>query len=98
MFAYIDGLKLAHWENIKDEVRLAFNGTTDYTTWMSGLQGEERDCLIKVISFFLEVLKDTGVDREGKQLSILWPHETRLSHAITLQIGKCNHHLVPPLL
>ena len=90
MFAYIDGLKLAHWGKIKDEVRLAFNGTTDYTTWMSGLQGEERDCLIKVISFFLEVLKDTGVDREGKQLSILWPHETRLSHAITLQIGKCN--------
>lgn len=90
MFAYIDGLCLEHWDAIKVEVRSAFSDAIDYVKWTKGLQGGQRDCLIRVITFFLEVLKDTGVDREGNELRMLWPHETSLSHAISLKCNKCN--------
>jgi hypothetical protein len=90
MFAYIDGLCLEDWDEIKTDVRSAFSGAIDYVEWTTGLQGSQRDCLIKVITFFLEILKDTGVDREGNELRMLWPHETSLSHAISLKCSKCN--------
>lgn len=90
MFAYIDGLCLKHWDVIKVEVRSAFSDAIDYVKWTKGLQGGQRDCLIRVITFFLEVLKDTGVDREGNELQMLWPHEASLSHAISLKCNKCN--------
>lgn len=91
MFAYIYGLCLECWDKIKADVRLAFSGAIDdYVKWMTGLRGSQRDCLIKVVTFFLEILKDTGVDREGNELRMLWPHETSLSHAISLRCSKCN--------
>ena len=46
--------------------------------------------LSKSSPFFLEVLKDTGVDREGKRLRLLWPDESSLSHAISLKCDKSN--------
>jgi hypothetical protein len=90
MFSYIDGISLQHWDDIKAGIQLAFDGTIDCISWTSGLQGPQRDCLIKVVTFFLAVLQDTGVDREGKLLRMLWPHEKSLSHAISLKCSKYN--------
>ena len=90
MFAYIDGLSLDGWKDIKSDVRLAFNDTIDYISWTTGLEGTKRLCLIKVVTLFLEILNDTGVDREGKQLRMLWPHESSLCYAISLQCSKSN--------
>jgi hypothetical protein len=90
MFSYIDTLNIPNWKAIKDNVRLAFNGSLDYRSWTASLEGAQRDCLIKVVTFFLEVLKDTRVDRDGKQLKLLWPHESSCSYAISLQCSKSN--------
>lgn len=91
MFAFIDGLPLEDWDAIRLDVRSAFNGTIDhYMEWTTGLAGGQRDCLIRVITIFLEALKDTGVDREGSELRMLWPHALSLSHAISLKCSKSN--------
>ena len=90
MMAYIDGLKLNDWDTINTDMRLALRGVIDYTDWTKNLTGGPRDCAIKVITFFLQVLKDTGVDREGKSLRMLWPHKTGLSHTISLKCSKSN--------
>jgi hypothetical protein len=90
MFAYIDCQSPKGWGALKTEMRSAFSGAIDYIEWLTGLQGAERDCAIKVITFFLEILKDTGLDREGNELRMLWPHESSLSHAISLRCNKCN--------
>jgi hypothetical protein len=91
MFLYIDKLALPGWDEIKSDIRTAFGGTIDeYITWTTGLCGGKRECLIQIITFSLEVLKDTGVDREGKRLRLLWPDESSLSHAISLKCDKSN--------
>ena len=90
MMAYIDGLKLNNRDTINTDMRLALRGVLDYTNWTKNLTGGPRDCAIKVITFFLQVLKDTGVDREGKSLRMLWPHKTGLSHTISLKCSKSN--------
>jgi hypothetical protein len=91
MFLYIDKLALPGWDEIKSDIRTAFGGTIEeYISWTTGLCGGERECLIQIITFFLEVLKDTGVDREGKRLRLLWPDESSLSHAISLKCDKSN--------
>ena len=91
MFLYIDKLALPGWDEIKSDIRTAFGGTIEeYISWTTGLCGRERECLIQIITFFLEVLKDTGVDREGKRLRLLWPDESSLSHAISLKCDKSN--------
>lgn len=90
MLSYIDSLSLTGWDGIKSDVRKAFSGALDFMGWVRGLQGPERTCLIKVITFFLQVLKDTGLDREGKKFRMLWPDESSLSHAISLICSKSN--------
>lgn len=91
MFQYIDRLSLPGWDGIKAAIRTAFRGPVDeYIKWTTRLQGDPRDCVLKVITFFLEVLKDTGVDREGKRLRLLWPDESSLSLAISLKCDKSN--------
>jgi hypothetical protein len=67
MFAYIGRQSLRDWGAIRTDMRSAFSDAIDYMTWTSGLRGANRDCAIKVITFFLEILKDTGVDREGNE-------------------------------
>jgi hypothetical protein len=68
MFAYIGRLCLKHWDKIKAAVQSVFSDAVDYIKWTKGLQGGQPDCLIRVITYFFEVLKDTGVDREGNEL------------------------------
>jgi hypothetical protein len=90
MLAYIDGLHLKNWDTIKGDARLAFKGSIDFLNWTNNLCDESRDCLLKVCTFFLEVLKDTGVDREGKYLRLLWPHDTSLFYTISLKCKKSS--------
>ncbi|KUJ12406.1 uncharacterized protein LY89DRAFT_673387 [Mollisia scopiformis] len=91
MFLYIDKLALPGWDEIKSDIRTAFGGSIDeYISWTTGLKGSKRECLVQVITIFLEVLKDTGVDREGKRLRMLWPDKSSLSHAISLKCDKSN--------
>jgi len=90
MLVYIDELNLKDWDTIRIQMRLALRGTTDYTKWVTSLEGGSRDCALKVITFFLHVLKDTGVDRDGKTLRMLWPSTSNLSHSISLQCNKSN--------
>jgi hypothetical protein len=56
----------------------------------ASLQGVRRDCLIKVTTFILEILKDTRLDKTDKKLRLLWPHETSCSYTISLQCCKSN--------
>jgi hypothetical protein len=91
MFSYIDGLCMADWHSIKDDVQMAFKAdSSDFLSWTGSLQGAQKECLIKVVTFFLELLKDTGLHREGQHLRILWPHETSLFYAISLKCDKSN--------
>lgn len=90
IFSYIDSLSLPDWDGMKTNVRQAFNGVLDFLTYTKGLQGPQRECLFKFITFVLEILKDTGVDPTGKQLKLFWPHEDSCSYAISLQCSKHN--------
>ncbi|CZT42400.1 uncharacterized protein RSE6_02298 [Rhynchosporium secalis] len=90
MFAYIDRLLPNGWDSIKSDARAAFMGSIDYIQWISQLDESQRDCMIKVITFLLELLKDTGLDREGSQLQLIWPDGSSLSHVISLKCSKSN--------
>ena len=44
-----------------------------FGTWVEGLNANQSQSLIAVIAYVLGLLKNTGVDCEGKALSVLSP-------------------------
>lgn len=68
----------------------AFRGSTDFGSWVARLAADEKSCLIAVIAYALELLKYTDVDREGKALSVRWPHKASTSYGIKFKCEGLN--------
>ncbi|KAK2758174.1 hypothetical protein FQN54_004018 [Arachnomyces sp. PD_36] len=71
-----DSLRQNLWEDLNRNHNImdAFQGN-DLRAWLAGLTSELQEYVLKLIRRILVLLKHTGVDREGKNLSIAWPQE-----------------------
>ncbi|CAF9939927.1 MAG: hypothetical protein ALECFALPRED_008377 [Alectoria fallacina] len=85
LLTQIDTLQHDQWQKILPKAQAAFRGSIDLDSWIEELNANEKSCLISIIAYVLGVLKHTGMDREGKLLSILWPHKPNLSYGIKLR-------------
>jgi hypothetical protein len=74
LLSFIDRLRVEAWEALKPQARLAFQGEIDFDNWIDTLSNAEASCIHFVFEKMLELLKDTGIDRNDKNLSVLWPH------------------------
>jgi hypothetical protein len=74
LFPFIDRLRVEGWEALKTRAQLAFKGDIDFDDWINTLNNNETKCMHFIFGKLLELLKDTGIDRNGENLSILWPH------------------------
>jgi len=63
----------AHWEDLKTRCNIVDNfRTNDLEQWFENLTREQRDSVIQIVRSMLEVLKDTGIDKNGEELVIAW--------------------------
>ncbi|KAI1125855.1 hypothetical protein F5Y10DRAFT_294334 [Nemania abortiva] len=76
LFRYIDNLNIDGWKKLEVEARDAIRGQHGFIKWTQKLDEDERRCMQTIFGKLLYLLKDTGFDRSGKHLSILWPHES----------------------
>ena len=90
MFAHVDTLKYEQWHKMVPGARAAFQGSIDLKTYIEGLSSDEKICLIAIIGYILDLLKNTGVDRKGEYLSILWPDALSTSYGIKVQCNEKN--------
>lgn len=90
ILGHIDTLHQSQWQRMLPMAQEAFRGSIDFGSWVEGLNAEEKSCLIAIIAYALELLRYTGVDREGKALSILWPHKTSASYGIKFRCEGLN--------
>ena len=90
MFAHVDTLKYEQWHKMLPGARAAFQGSIDLKAYIEGLSNDEKICLIAIIGYILDLLKNTGVDRQGGYLSILWPDALSTSYGIKVQCNEKN--------
>ena len=90
LLTQIDTLQHDQWQKILPKAQAAFRGSIDLDSWIEGLNTNEKSCLISIIAYVLGILKHTGVDREGKSLSVLWPHKSNGSYGFKLRCDGRN--------
>ena len=90
IFAHVDTLKYEQWHKMLPGARAAFQGSIDLKTYIEGLSSDQKICLIAIIGYILDLLKNTGVDRKGEYLSILWPDALSTSYGIKVQCNEKN--------
>ena len=64
------------WTTVRDKAKkglIEMHCLEDFYGWVQSLSETEQQCITKVIDYVLDKLRDTGVDREGKYLSVWWP-------------------------
>ena len=86
-FAHIDTLKYEQWHKMMPGAQAAFQGSIDLKVYIEGLSSDDKICLIAIIAYILDLLKTTGVDRKGENLSVLWPDALSTSYGVKI---KCN--------
>jgi len=64
------------WEDLRTNhgITDAF-GNDGLRDWLNKLGSERQRYVLKLVRRILEILQNTGVDREGKCLTIAWPKE-----------------------
>lgn len=88
LLVHIEPLKYEQWHKMLPNVKAAFQGSIDIDHWIKGLDTEGKGCLIATITYVLGLLKHTGLNREGKSLSVLWPHSSNLSYGVKIPCDK----------
>ena len=71
LLSFIDRLRVEAWKELKPQARLAFKGEIDFDNWIDTLNNAEASYIHFVFEKLLELFKDTGIDRNDKNLSIL---------------------------
>jgi hypothetical protein len=56
----------------------------DLRNWLTKLAPELRECVLKLVRRILEILQHTGVDAEGKHLTIAWPQEGHIQRCFKI--------------
>jgi hypothetical protein len=65
--------KPAHWEELKSAYSIVQNFRDgDLGQWFDGLKMEQRESAIHIVRSMLEVLKDTGIDKNEEELVLAW--------------------------
>ncbi|KAE8454590.1 hypothetical protein EG329_000213 [Mollisiaceae sp. DMI_Dod_QoI] len=65
--------KPTHWEELKTTYCIVDNFRAgNLGQWFDGLKPEQRESAIRVVRSLLEVLKDTGIDKNDEELVIAW--------------------------
>lgn len=64
--------KPAHWEELKTKYAIVKNFRSDLGQWFDQLSTELRETAIQIVRSMLEILKDTGIDKNGEELAIAW--------------------------
>ena len=82
LLIHVDLLKYEQWHKMLPNARAAFRGSIDIDSWVEELNSDEKTCLISIIAYVLSLLNHTGLDREGKSLSVLWPHPPNVSYGV----------------
>ena len=90
MFAHVDTLRYEQWQRMLPNARAAFQGTINLTSWLEGLSNDDKICLISIIGYILNLLKETGVDRKAEYLSVLWPDASHSSYGVKIQCNDNN--------
>lgn len=73
---YIDCSGIKGWSAIRKEAISTIEGSARLGSWIETLQDHEKECMKKVLTRLLNLLRDTGFDRGGKLFSILWPYNS----------------------
>ena len=82
LFGHVDNLGIEQYEGLQEKARATFRWSTDFGEWIKGLKTQEKTCLTTVVGYLLQILENTGLDRESKRLSILWPQPSSAMHGI----------------
>lgn len=90
ILSHIDTLEYGQWQTMLPKAQEAFRGLIDFDNWIEGLCTNEKSCLIAVIAYALRLLKSSGVDRNAKALSVLWPHKNNESYGIRISHDGSN--------
>ncbi|CAM1510382.1 Fc.00g007170.m01.CDS01 [Cosmosporella sp. VM-42] len=72
---FVDTLRIEGWTALKPSARKAFAGEVDYDDWIGSLDDKQHKCIREVCGKLLELLKNTGFDRNGT-MRVLWPSKT----------------------
>ena len=92
---HVNPLKHERWHKMVPEVRAAFRGCINIDYWIMGLDSEQKIDLIAIITYVLGLLRHTGLDRDGKSLSVLWPSRSNISYGIKIP---CDRRTLWPRL
>jgi hypothetical protein len=73
---------------LKTKATSAIRGDDDFTEWAQNLEEGEKGCMRRIFGKLLELLKDTGFDRSGKNFRILWPHDSDARFCVKIRHEK----------
>ncbi|KAM0326777.1 hypothetical protein ACHAQA_006651 [Verticillium albo-atrum] len=76
LLSFVDTLRIEGWQAIKTDARRAFAGDIDFDTWLGALSDDEHKCVRQVCGKLLELLKNTGFDRDEGMMRVMWPSKT----------------------
>ncbi|KAH8743503.1 hypothetical protein F5882DRAFT_137695 [Hyaloscypha sp. PMI_1271] len=83
--------KPAHWEELKTQYAIVENFRHgDLETWFDQLSLSLRETAIHIVRSMLEVLKDTGIDRNGEELVIAWVRKESPYSCLRLRCEKTS--------
>jgi hypothetical protein len=83
--------KPSHWEELKSTHSIIENFQAgDLGKWFDGLKTEQRESVIQIVRSMLEVLKDTGIDKNGEELVIAWVRRESSYSCFRLRCEKTN--------
>ncbi|KAJ9662591.1 hypothetical protein H2198_001263 [Neophaeococcomyces mojaviensis] len=74
LLQFVDSLRISGWPALRRDAKVAFAAeTAQFNAWLDSLSDTEHHTLQAVCGKLLELLKDTGFDRKGCTMRILWP-------------------------
>jgi hypothetical protein len=82
--------KPVHWEDLKAQDIIENFRKGDLDTWFDALTPELRESAIMIVRSMLEVLKDTGIDRNGEELVIAWVRKESPYSCLRLRCEKTS--------
>lgn len=83
--------KPPHWEELKTTHSIVQNfRDRNLGQWFDRLSTEHRNTAIRIIRSMLEVLKDTGIDKNGEELVVAWIRKESPYSCLRLRCEKAN--------
>lgn len=81
---YVRSLNIDNWGEFEEQAIEAMASKAKFTKWESQLVPESRACMEKMVDKLLTRLKDTGFDKNGVELAVLWPNKTEAEFCVKI--------------